>query len=65
VVYKIKWTIRALNDLHDIYEVIAKDSRRYAQIQVEDIQNSALNLTSFPLMGVLCLNFHIYHIVKF
>jgi addiction module RelE/StbE family toxin len=51
VVRKIKWTIRALNDLHDIYEFIAKDSRRYAQIQVEDIQNAALNLTVFPLMG--------------
>jgi len=51
VVYKIKWTLRALNDLHDIYEFIAKDSTRYAQIQIEDIQNSALNLSSFPLMG--------------
>ena len=51
MVYKIKWTIRALNDLHDVYEFIAKDSRRYAQIQVEDIQNSALNLASFPFMG--------------
>jgi len=51
VVRKIKWTIRALDDLHDIYEFIAKDSKRYAQIQIEDIQNAALNLTSFPLMG--------------
>ncbi len=51
MVRKIKWTIRALNDLHDIYDFIAKDSRRYAQIQVEDIQDAALNLASFPLMG--------------
>jgi addiction module RelE/StbE family toxin len=51
VVRKIKWTIRALNDLHGIYEFIAKDSRRYAQVQVENIQNAALNLTSFSLMG--------------
>lgn len=51
MVRKIKWTIRALNDLHDIYEFIAKDSKRYAQVQVKDIQDSALNLTSFPLMG--------------
>jgi addiction module RelE/StbE family toxin len=51
VVCKIKWTIRALNDLHDTYEFIAKDSRRYAQVQVENVQNAALNLTSFPLMG--------------
>ncbi|MEW6109396.1 MAG: type II toxin-antitoxin system RelE/ParE family toxin [Nitrospirota bacterium] len=51
MVRKIKWTIRSLNDLHGIYEFIAKDSKRYAQIQVEDIQNAALNLVSFPLMG--------------
>ena len=51
MVRKIKWAIRALNDLHDIYEFIAKDSRRYAQIQVENIQNSVSNLTSFLLMG--------------
>lgn len=51
MVCKIVWTIRALNDLHDIYEFIAKDSRRYAQVQVEDIQNAAINLTYFPLMG--------------
>lgn len=51
MVRKIKWTVRALNDLHDIYEFIAKDSKRYAQIQVENIQNSVSNLASFPLMG--------------
>ncbi len=51
MVRKIKWTIRALNDLHDVYEFIAKDSRRYAQVQVENIQNAALTLTSFSLMG--------------
>jgi toxin ParE1/3/4 len=51
MVRKIKWAIRALNDLHDIYEFIAKDSRRYAQIQVENIQNSVSNLIDFPLMG--------------
>jgi addiction module RelE/StbE family toxin len=51
VARKIKWTIRALNDLHDTYEFIAKDSRQYAQVQVEDIQSAVLNLTNFPLMG--------------
>jgi toxin ParE1/3/4 len=51
MVQKIKWTIRALNDLHDIYEFIAKDSKRYAQIQVKNIQDAVSNLASFPLMG--------------
>jgi len=51
VVQKITWTLRALNDLNNIYEFIAKDSKRYAQIQVENIQNAVLNLARFPLMG--------------
>ncbi|MFH1824261.1 MAG: type II toxin-antitoxin system RelE/ParE family toxin [Candidatus Firestonebacteria bacterium] len=51
MVRKINWTIRALNDLQDIYGFIAKDSKRYAQIQIENIQNAVLNLISFPLMG--------------
>jgi hypothetical protein len=40
MVQKIKWTILALNDLHDIYEFIAKDSKRYVQIQVKNIQDA-------------------------
>lgn len=51
MVQKIKWAIRALDDLRNIYEYIAKDSRRYAQIQVENIQNAVSNLANFPLMG--------------
>jgi len=51
VVQKIKWTLRALNDLNNIYEFIAKDSKRYAQIQIENIQNAVSNLARFPLMG--------------
>jgi addiction module RelE/StbE family toxin len=51
MVRKIKWTIRALNDLHDIHEFIAKDSKRYAQIQIENIQNAVSNLLSFPMIG--------------
>ena len=51
MVRKIKWTIRALDDLHDIHEFIAKDSKRYAQIQIENIQNAVSNLLSFPMIG--------------
>lgn len=51
MVRKIKWTIRELNDLHDIHEFIAKDSKGYAQIQIENIQNTVLNLLSFPMIG--------------
>ncbi|WP_176225981.1 type II toxin-antitoxin system RelE/ParE family toxin [Candidatus Hakubella thermalkaliphila] len=48
---QIKWAKRALHDLHEIYEFIATDSPRYAQIQVERIQESVLNLAKFPSMG--------------
>jgi addiction module RelE/StbE family toxin len=51
MVRKIKWTIRALSDLHDIHEYIAKDSKQYAQIQIENIQNAVSNLLSFPMIG--------------
>lgn len=51
MVQKIEWTIRSLNDLHDIYGFIARDSSRYAQIQIENIQNAVSKLASFPLMG--------------
>jgi len=54
MVRKIKWTLQAVNDLQDIYEFIAKDSIRYAQIQIENIQDNVSNLVSFPLLGIKC-----------
>jgi addiction module RelE/StbE family toxin len=51
VVRKIKWTLRALNDLQEIYSFIARDSIQYARIQVENIQSAVSKLTYFPQMG--------------
>lgn len=51
MVQKIKWTNQAKSDLYDIYRFIAKDSTRYARIQIENIQNAVSNLAIFPLMG--------------
>lgn len=51
MVQKIRWTSRAFKDLRGIYEFIAKDSTRYAQTQIESIQDSVSNLVEFPLMG--------------
>ena len=48
---QIKWTNRALNDLCEIHEFIAKDSPRYAQIQIEKIQKAVSNLAVFPSLG--------------
>lgn len=48
---QIEWTRRALQDLREIFDFIAKDSRYYAQLQVERIQDDVTNLASFPNMG--------------
>ena len=48
---QIKWTNRALNDLCEIHEFIARDSPRYAQIQIEKIQKAVSNLAVFPSLG--------------
>ncbi len=48
---QVEWTKKALSDLHEVYEFIAKDSLRYAQLQVEKIQEVVLNLTKFPASG--------------
>lgn len=48
---RITWTQRALRDLREIYDFIAMDSPRYAQIQVEKIQESVPILATFPFMG--------------
>lgn len=48
---QIKWTKRALGDLCEIYEFIARDSPQYAQIQVEKIQKAVSNLAEFTSLG--------------
>lgn len=35
---QIKWLQSAKNDLQEIYDYISKDSKRYAQLQVEKIR---------------------------
>jgi addiction module RelE/StbE family toxin len=36
---RIKWLLAAKNDLKEIYDYISLDSKRYAKLQVERIQN--------------------------
>jgi len=45
------WSIPARNDLRQIYEYIAKDSRYYATNVVENIVSKAENLDEFPEIG--------------
>jgi toxin ParE1/3/4 len=51
VVHEVVWTRKALADLREIHDYIARDSRRYAQIEVERLQASALKASRFPEVG--------------
>jgi addiction module RelE/StbE family toxin len=43
---RIKWLLAAKNDLKEIYDYISLDSKRYAKLQVERIQNKTEILKS-------------------
>lgn len=45
------WSIPARNDLKQIYDYIAKDSKYYATNVVENIFSKAENLDEFPEIG--------------
>jgi len=45
------WSIPARNDLKQIYDYIAKDSRYYATNVVENVVSRAENLDEFPEIG--------------
>lgn len=47
----VRWTPQAADDLQAIYDFIARDSRHYAQLVVEDILAAIDRLQQFPLMG--------------
>lgn len=46
-----------MEDLREIHDYIAKDSKRYAQIQVERIQSAAAKIGRFPEIGRLVPEF--------
>jgi plasmid stabilization system protein ParE len=51
VVRRIIWSQKALGDLREIHDVIAKDSKRYAEAQVKRIQDTAERTRRFPKIG--------------
>lgn len=48
---KINWTKLALSDLKEVYEYIAKDSSRYAQITIHKIHSQVESLKKHPHLG--------------
>lgn len=51
MVFRIDWTRKAIEDLRQIRDYISRDSRRYAQIQIERIQEAAAKTGRFPEIG--------------
>lgn len=47
----VNWSIPAKNDLKQIHDYIAKDSKYYAQNVVQEIVAKAETLTGFPEIG--------------
>jgi addiction module RelE/StbE family toxin len=48
---KIIWTSKSFNDLESIFEYIAKDSKKYASIQVRMIKDRTKQIKLNPLSG--------------
>jgi toxin ParE1/3/4 len=48
---EIRWTDQAIEDVNDIAEFIAKDSEKYATIQVQRFFDSVTVLTEHPEAG--------------
>jgi toxin ParE1/3/4 len=47
----VKWSVPAKNDLKQIHDYIAKDSKYYAQNVVQEIVAKSEKLTDFPEIG--------------
>ncbi|MEJ2252360.1 MAG: type II toxin-antitoxin system RelE/ParE family toxin [Candidatus Lokiarchaeota archaeon] len=50
---RIEWTDRSLEDLKDIYNYIARDSKSYANLFVQKIYKKVQKLKEFPKLGRL------------
>jgi toxin ParE1/3/4 len=48
---RVDWAQPALEDLREVYEFIARDSPRYAQLTTERITDVAARLARFPQLG--------------
>jgi plasmid stabilization system protein ParE len=54
---RVDWAQPALDDLWEIHEFIARDSRRYAQLTIEQIVEAAGRLARFPQLGEVLSEF--------
>lgn len=59
---RVEWAAPATTDLREVFEFIARDSPRYAQLTVERITDTATRLVQFPQLGEVLPEFpeHVY-----
>ncbi len=57
--FKIVWSKRALNDLTDIAEYIAKDSIKYSRLTTNNLVSRCKGLINFPKKGKIVAEFNI------
>ena len=48
---RIEWTERSLEDLNEIYDYIARDSKSYANLFIKKLYAAVQKLKEFPNMG--------------
>ena len=48
---QIEWTERSLEDLNEIHDYIARDSKSYANLFIKKIYNTVQKLKEFPNIG--------------
>jgi toxin ParE1/3/4 len=48
---RIEWTERSLDDLHEIHDYIARDSKSYANLFIKKLYTTVQKLKDFPNMG--------------
>ena len=57
---RIDWSLPAVNDLHEIFQYIARDSRKYARATVERITAATARLAQWPQIGEILAEFPVY-----
>jgi len=57
VVPAVRWAKKALKDLRELHDYIARDSKKYAEAQVKKIQDTAARTVRFPEIGQIVPEF--------
>ncbi len=56
---RIEWNSRSLEDLNEIYDYIARDSKSYANLFIKKLYDSVQKLNQFPNIGKIVTEINI------